>query len=150
MWLEGFCSRDTPTTTRCALSWERKNDSVFTTTSIPNRAGTCMGQVGPRSYEVNVGKSVYRRNRRQLVRSKEPPDPDPPKMAPSTSEPGQAEPARQSPRSPMPQHQPAPQSFRRSQRIRRLPARLRAVPAIVTAHTFCASQDTRVSRGGAS
>ena len=27
-------------------------------------AGTCMGPVGPRSYEVKVGESVYRRNRR--------------------------------------------------------------------------------------
>ena len=83
-----------------------------------------MGQVGPRSYEVKVGKSVYRRNRRQLVRSNEPPVPDAPKMAPSTSEPGQAESARQLPNSPVPQQQPGPQSFRRSQRIRRLPARL--------------------------
>lgn len=30
-------------------------------------AGTCTGQVGPRSYEVKVGHGIYRRNRRQLV-----------------------------------------------------------------------------------
>ena len=35
--------------------------------------GTCMGQVGPRSYEVKVGESVFRRNRRQLIHTDEPP-----------------------------------------------------------------------------
>ena len=28
--------------------------------------GTCLGTFGPRSYEVKVGESIYRRNRRQL------------------------------------------------------------------------------------
>ena len=40
--------------------------------------GTCMGQVGPRSYEVKVGESIYRRHSRQLVRSNELPIPDTP------------------------------------------------------------------------
>ena len=83
-----------------------------------------MGQVGPRCYEVKVGESIYRRNRRQLVRSNEPPVPDIPEMVPSTSEPEQAELPSQSPNIPVPQQQPAPQSLRRSQRIRRPPARL--------------------------
>lgn len=82
-------------------------------------ASTSMGQVGPRSYEVRVGKSVYRRNHHQLVRSHETPVPGTPEMAPSTSIPGQAEPPRQSPNSPVSHQKPAPQSLRRSQRIRR-------------------------------
>ena len=85
---------------------------------------TCMSQVGPRSYEVKVGESIYRRNRRQLVRSNEPPVPDTLEMVPSTSEPEQAELPSQSPNSPVSQHQPAPQSLRKSQRIRRPPVRL--------------------------
>ena len=86
--------------------------------------GTCMGQVGPCSYEAKVGDSIYRRNRRQLVRSNEPPVPETPEMVPSTSEPEQAELPSQSPKSPVSQQQPAPQSLRRSQHIRRPPARL--------------------------
>ncbi|XP_044182657.1 uncharacterized protein LOC122963306 [Acropora millepora] len=39
-------------------------------------AGTCLGPVGPRSYYVRINGSVYRRNRRQLVSSKEPPIPE--------------------------------------------------------------------------
>ena len=35
-------------------------------------AGACTGLVGPRSYEVKVGESVYRRNRRQLIHTNEP------------------------------------------------------------------------------
>lgn len=30
-------------------------------------AGTCIGEVGPRSYKVLIGDSIYRRNRRQLI-----------------------------------------------------------------------------------
>ena len=86
--------------------------------------GTCMGQVGPRSYEVKVGESTCRQNRRQLVRSNEPPIPDTPEMVPSTSELEQAELPSQSPISPVPQQQPPPQSLRRSQRIWRPPPRL--------------------------
>lgn len=36
-------------------------------------AGTRMAQAGPRSYEVKVGETVYKRNRRQLIQSKKPP-----------------------------------------------------------------------------
>ena len=83
-----------------------------------------MGQVGCHSYEVKVGESIYGRNRRQLVRSNEPPVPDTPEMVPSTSELEQAELPSQSPNSPVSQQQPAPQSLCRSQRIQRPPARL--------------------------
>ena len=34
-------------------------------------AGVCQGAVGPRSYEVQVGGSRYRRNRRQLIHTEE-------------------------------------------------------------------------------
>ena len=91
-------------------------------------AGTCKGQVGPRSYEVKVGKSVYQRNHRQLVLSKEPPIPDvtePESLTPETTrQPPQAEPLTQAPNNPMSEEQPASQSLRRSQRIRKPPARL--------------------------
>ena len=30
-------------------------------------AGTCIGEVGPRSYKVQIGDSIYRQNRRQLI-----------------------------------------------------------------------------------
>ena len=36
-------------------------------------AGTCAGSVGPRSYAVQMGDQVFRRNRRQLIRSDKPP-----------------------------------------------------------------------------
>ena len=36
-------------------------------------AGVCTGLVGPRSYEVKIGDSVYRRNRCQLIHANEPP-----------------------------------------------------------------------------
>ena len=35
--------------------------------------GACVGQDGPRSYRVKVGEQEYRRNRRQLRQTKEPP-----------------------------------------------------------------------------
>lgn len=35
--------------------------------------GLCVGQSGPRSYNVNVGGREYRRNRRQIMSTKEPP-----------------------------------------------------------------------------
>jgi len=34
--------------------------------------GTCTGKVGPRSFRVQVGDAVYRRNRRQLMKTGEP------------------------------------------------------------------------------
>ena len=37
--------------------------------------GTCTGQSGPRSYNVRVGDQEYRRNRRQLLQTKEPQEP---------------------------------------------------------------------------
>ena len=40
--------------------------------------GTCKSLVGPRSYDVQVGERVYRRNRRQLIYANEPPLTDPP------------------------------------------------------------------------
>ena len=123
------------------LSWARRDDSNKHTKplqpihqgdtvrmKLPGQRtwspGTCMGQVGPRSYEVKVGESIYRRNRRQLVRSNEPPIPDTSELVPLTSELEQAELPSQSPNSPVPQQQPPPQSLRRSQRIRRPPTRL--------------------------
>ena len=30
-------------------------------------AGTCIGEAGPHSYKVQIGDSIYRRNRRQLI-----------------------------------------------------------------------------------
>lgn len=39
-------------------------------------AGTCVGEAGPRSYKVQIGDSVYRRNRRQLIMSDEAPNKD--------------------------------------------------------------------------
>ena len=41
-------------------------------------AGTCVGEAGPRSYKVQIGDSIYRRNRRQLIASDEPPSKDNP------------------------------------------------------------------------
>ena len=94
-------------------------------------AGTCMGPVGLCSYEVKVGDSVYRRNRRQLLQSGEPPVVETPDYSetitpsPETApQPQQSEPATPVPASPVPQAQPASHDLRRSQRARRPPARL--------------------------
>ena len=38
--------------------------------------GVCTGLQGPRSYGVKVGETEYRRNRRQIIRTKEIPDPE--------------------------------------------------------------------------
>lgn len=92
-------------------------------------AGTCMAQAGPRSYEVKVGETVYRRNRRQLIQSKEPPIVDSSEPEPSTSstetQPQQIEQANQPPT----QASSSPDSqavcIRRSQRTRRPPAHLK-------------------------
>ena len=46
-------------------------------------AGTCVSEAGPRSYKVQIGDSVYRRNRRQLIASDEPPGTDDHKAQPS-------------------------------------------------------------------
>ena len=46
-------------------------------------AGTCVGEAGPRSYKVQIGDSVYRRNRRQLIASDEPQSTDDHKAQPS-------------------------------------------------------------------
>ena len=88
-------------------------------------AGTCTGQTGPRSYDVKVGETVYRRNRRQLIHANEPPildisEPEP--LTSSTDIPSQQEQAKQLPdqASGAPVPQPAP--LRRSQRTRRPPA----------------------------
>lgn len=37
-------------------------------------SGTCVATAGPRSYRVQVGQTVYRRNRRQLIDAGEPKD----------------------------------------------------------------------------
>ena len=96
-------------------------------------AGTCMGPVGPRSYEVKVGESVYRRNRRQLLQSGEPPVVETPDYSSSETitpspetapQPQQSEPATQVSASLVPQAQPDSHDLRRSQRNRRPPARL--------------------------
>ena len=50
-------------------------------------AGTCLGSGGPCSYNVRINGSVYRHNRRQLVRSKEPPIPEVTQTEPVTLEP---------------------------------------------------------------
>lgn len=95
--------------------------------------GTCMGQVGPRSYEVKVGESVFRRNRRQLIHADEPPILDikdhteSESVSPQieiTPQPQQAEPLTRAPNTPVPTAQPAPPGLRRSQRNRKPPARL--------------------------
>ena len=91
-------------------------------------AGSCTGQTGPRSYDVKIGETVYRRNRRQLIRSKEPPIVDISEQEPSPSSidiPPQQEQAEQ----PIDQAcgtTPVPQQaqLRRSQRARRPPAHL--------------------------
>ena len=63
-------------------------------------AGTCTGQTGPRSYDVKVGETMYRRNRRQLIQANEPPildigEPEP--LTSSTDTPQQQEQAKQPP-----------------------------------------------------
>ena len=45
-------------------------------------AGTCTGLVGPRSYDVKIGERHYRRNRRQLIPTGEPPLQDVPEEPP--------------------------------------------------------------------
>ena len=53
--------------------------------------GTCKSLVGPRSYDVQVGERIYRRNRRQLIYANEPPltvppDPLPSELSPATNQ----------------------------------------------------------------
>ena len=91
-------------------------------------AGTCIGQAGPRSYDVKVGESVYRRNRRDLIAAGEPPIIDIPdnseQTEPETPQPEtQVTPPR--PATPPPPPQPAQPSLRRSKRQRQTPARLK-------------------------
>ena len=89
-------------------------------------AGTCIGQAGPRSYNVRVGEAVYRRNRRDLIISGEPPIVDIPDSSAQPATPQPEMPAI-SPSSsiPQPPPQPAQPSLRRSQRQRQPPARLK-------------------------
>ena len=51
-------------------------------------ASRCTGQTGPRSYDVKIGETAYMRNRRQLIRSKEPPivDISEPEPSPSSTD----------------------------------------------------------------
>ena len=92
--------------------------------------GTCLGQVGPRSYDVKVGESTYRRNRRQLISAGEPPIPDisdqpePDPVSPendTTPRHLQAEPQTQAPS--ITAAQPVQPNLRRSQRHRKPPER---------------------------
>lgn len=89
-----------------------------------------MGQVGPQSYKVKVGESVYRRNRRQLINADEPPIIDiqdtlesPP--IETEPQPQQSDPTTQVPIILAPQAQPAPHVLRRSQRDHKLPSHLK-------------------------
>ena len=82
-------------------------------------AVTCLGPVGPRSYNARINGSVYRRNRSQLVISKEPPIPEVTETEPVTPEPSSktsCDPVTQD-------QEPAAtmQGLRRSQRIRKNP-----------------------------
>ena len=88
--------------------------------------GTVMGQVGPRSYDVEVGKTVYRRNRRHLINAGEPPivnssnhpEPDPVPPPLTVPEPKPAE--------PQIKHTPVEEdSPRRCQRHRQPPTKLK-------------------------
>ena len=92
-------------------------------------AGTCMAQAGPRSYDVKVGETVYRRNRRQLIQSKEPPIVDSSEPEPSTScaetKPQHIELANQPPTQASSTPDSQPVSIRKSQRTRRPPAHLK-------------------------
>ena len=90
-------------------------------------AGTCTGQTGPRSYDVKVGETVYRRNRRQLIHGNEPPildisEPEP--LTSSTDILSQQEQAKQLPDQASGASVPQPAPLRRSQRTRRPPAHL--------------------------
>ena len=90
-------------------------------------AGTCTGQTGPRSYDVKIGETVYRRNRRQLIQANEPPildigEPEP--LTSSTDTPPQQEQAKQPPDQAAAAPVPQPTQLRRSQRTHRPPARL--------------------------
>ena len=88
--------------------------------------GTCLGKVGPRSYEVQVGESIYRRNRRQLIRSNEPPVVDYIEAEPATSRSEttpQDHQVDQPAQAPNIQSHPAP--LRRSERSRKWPAYLK-------------------------
>ena len=90
-------------------------------------AGTCTGQTGPRSYDVKIGETVYRRNRRQLIQANELPildigDPEP--LTSSTDTPPQQEQAKQPSDQAAAAPVPQPTQLRRSQRTHRPPARL--------------------------
>ena len=93
-------------------------------------AGTCHRTSGPRSYKVEVDGVVYRRNRRQLIRTSEP-EPS----APATLEPEPESNLEKAPTVPVPVSQqaaePTPQAEamklpvgapRRSERVRKQPA----------------------------
>ena len=93
-------------------------------------AGTCLRTSGPRSYKVEVDGVVYRRNRRQLIRTSEP-EPS----APATLEPEPESNLEKAPTVPVPVSQqaaePTPQAEamklpveapRRSERVRKQPA----------------------------
>ena len=94
-------------------------------------AGTCIGQVGPRSYEVRVGDSVYRRNHRDLITAGELPIID----IPDSSENSSTQPAPHLPEAAIaPASTSAPQvvppqtaqpSLHQSQRHRKPPNRLK-------------------------
>ena len=93
-------------------------------------AGTCLRTSGPRSYKVEVDGVVYRRNRRQLIRTSEP-EPS----APATLEPEPESNLEKAPTVPVPVSQqaaePTPQAEamklpveapRSSERVRKQPA----------------------------
>ena len=87
--------------------------------------GTCTGQEGPRSYEVKVGESFYRRNRRQLIHAGEPRNTDTQDLMEqevTTPQPEAAEPATTAATIPVPESQPDPP--RRPQPKHRPPVRL--------------------------
>ena len=88
-----------------------------------------MAQAGLCSYNVKVGETVYRRNRRQLIQSKEPPIVDSSKPEPPTSstetQPQQTEQANQLPTQAFSTPDSQPVCLRRSQRVRRPPAHLK-------------------------
>ena len=86
--------------------------------------GICMGQSGPRSYNVKVGEQEYRRNRRQVMQTKEPqalPD-----LSPETNheEPTETVTQRSEVTEEEPQQRTAPSTpaeVRRSSRVRKRP-----------------------------
>ena len=93
-------------------------------------AGSCMGQVSPCSYHVEIDDSVYRHNRRDLITARQPPIVDIPENTDSQS----AQSAAPQPEMPMIPTHPSPvpspppfgeQNLCRSQRNQKIPAALK-------------------------